>query len=174
MTERPEENPTPAVVADKVPPALAPARARWLAALLLAGCLALLGTAGWLQPDRRGYGTAEQLGTGPCGVLVMTGLPCPTCGMTTAFAYTVRGQWIRAFWAQPAGLVLAVGTMVLTVVCVWVLLRGRWPRLGLWFITPHRLFLALLVLLLGAWGAKIWMGLADGSLPYHAAAHALP
>lgn len=147
-------------------PVAKPMGARIAAALVLAGCGAILTVAARLTPDPRGYGTAEQLHTGPCGMLVLTGLPCPTCGMTTAFAHAVRGQWLRALWAQPAGFVLALGTLVLGLICVWTLVRGRWPRVTFWVVTPYRLFWTLLVLLLGSWAFKIAAGLATGVLPY--------
>jgi hypothetical protein len=142
------------------------ARARTAAGLVLLGCLAILSLAAWLKPDPRGFGTHAQLGTGPCGALVMTGYPCPTCGMTTAFAHTVRGQWLRAFWVQPAGFVLALGTLVVAGIAVWTVICGRWPRPNMRFMTPYRLFLGLLVLLLAGWAFKIVVGLADGTLPY--------
>ena len=94
-----------------------------------------------------------------------TGFPCPTCGMTTAFAHTVRGQWLRAFLVQPAGFVLAVGTIGVAGVSLSTLFRGRWPRVNLWMITPYRFFLGLLVLFLGAWAFKVIVGLANGTLP---------
>jgi hypothetical protein len=147
-------------------PVARPGAARFWAALVLIGCVALLGVAAYLKPDPRGYGTHQQLGAGPCGMLVMTGLPCPTCGMTTAFAYTVRGQFLQAFRAQPAGFLLAVGTGVLALACGWTLARGRWPMARLWLANPHKLFLLLLVLLLGGWAGKIVIGLSDGTLPY--------
>lgn len=131
------------------------------AGFVLLGCLAVLAVAVYVDPE----GPPSQLG-GPCGMLVTTGLPCPTCGMTTAFAYTVRGRWLRAAWAQPAGFVFALGTIGLAVVAVGVLIRGRWPRIGVGLIRPDRLFLGLLVLLLGAWAFKICAGLLDGTLPY--------
>lgn len=86
--------------------------------------------------------------------------------MTTAFAHTVRGQWLRAFWVQPAGFVLAVGTIAFLGISAWTVVRGRWPRLTGWWLTPYRLFLGLLILLLGAWAFKIVTGLATGTLPY--------
>ena len=86
--------------------------------------------------------------------------------MTTAFAHVVRGQWLRALWVQPAGFVLALATIGLAVVSAWTLLRGRWPRVPLGFMTPYRLFLGLLVLLLGSWAFKIVVGLLDHSLPH--------
>jgi len=139
---------------------------RLVALLILGGCLAVLGVAVALKPDPRGYGTHEQLGGGPCGMLVMTGLPCPTCGMTTAFANTVRGQWLQALRAQPAGFVLALATLGMAVLCGWVLVRGRWPVIER-FVAPYALFVVLLVLLVGGWAAKIVIGFMDGTLPYH-------
>jgi hypothetical protein len=148
-------------------PVAARARVRPWAALILAGCLAVLLVALYLKPDPRGYGTHQRLiGMGPCGMLVMTGLPCPTCGMTTAFAHTVRGQWGRAFWVQPLGFLLALGTIGLAPVALWSLVRGRWPRVDLRVVTPLRLFVGLLVLLVGSWAFKIATGLADGTLPF--------
>lgn len=141
-------------------------RARWWATLALLGCVIVLGVAVYVRPDPRGFGTHAALGFGPCGMLVTTGYPCPTCGMTTAFAYVVRGQWLRALWAQPAGFVLGVGTIGLAGVAAWTIVRGRWPRVNLGFMTPYRLFLGLLVLLLGSWAFKIVVGLMDHSLPY--------
>ena len=139
---------------------------RLWAGLLLLGSAGVLALGAYLRPDPRGFGTHTQLGTGPCGMLIMTGYPCPTCGMTTAFAHTVRGQWLRAFWAQPAGFVLAVGTIVATGVAAWTLVRGRWPRVQIPALSPYRLFAGLLVLLLGSWVFKIVAGLVAGTLPY--------
>lgn len=140
-------------------------KARWWAALILLSCLAILGLAAWLTPDPRGYGTHEQFGFGKCGMLITTGLPCPTCGMTTAFAYVVRGRLIRAFLAQPAGLVMALATVACALGAVWVLVTGRTPPVRVPMITPYRLFFGLLVLLLGSWVFKIVVGLLDGTLP---------
>jgi hypothetical protein len=138
---------------------------RWWAAAVLAACTTVLGLSAYLKPDPRGYGTHAQLGTGQCGILIVTGYPCPTCGMTTAFAHAVRGQWWRSFLAQPGGFVMAVATMVLAVVSAWTLIRGRWPAVRLPWVTPFRLLMGFLVLLLGSWAFKIVLGLALGTLP---------
>jgi Na+-transporting NADH:ubiquinone oxidoreductase subunit NqrB len=147
------------------PLALTVGQRRVWAAVVLVGGLGILGLAAWLTPDARGYGTHEQLGFGKCGMLVTTGLPCPTCGMTTAFAYTVRGRWVRAFLAQPAGFLAALATIACTIGAGWALVAGRIPPIRLPIITPYRLFWALLVLLLGAWAFKIVFGLLTGTLP---------
>lgn len=98
-------------------------------------------------------------------MLVTTGLPCPTCGMTTAFSYTVRGRLIRAFLAQPAGFALALATIVGVVIGLRLALVGRRPRLDRFGITSFRLFLALLVLLVAGWGFKLLTGILSGALP---------
>ncbi len=141
------------------------AAARWSAALALVLCGAVLGLAAYLRPDGRGYGTHEQFGTGPCGFLMVTGYPCPTCGMTTAFALAVRGRWQEAARVQPAGFVLALGAGAVGLLAVWVLAVGRWPRVVLGMVSDYRFYVGLLVLFLGGWGLKLLLGLLDGTLP---------
>lgn len=79
-----------------------------IAAALLAG---LLGLSSTLRPDPRGYGTHVQLGLGPCTFATATGRLCPTCGMTTAFAWFVRGRIDRSWRANPAGCLIAAATV---------------------------------------------------------------
>ncbi len=153
------------VAARPVANALLVRRRRGWAAVVFCCCAVVLGLAVWLTPDPRGYGTHRQLGFGKCGMLVMTGLPCPTCGMTTAFAYTVRGRFGRAFLAQPAGFLLALATVLTGLGSAWVLVTGRMPPVRVPYITPYRLFLVLMILLLGGWAFKIAYGLATGILP---------
>lgn len=130
-------------------------QARLLALPVFVACVTVLGIAVWLKPDARGVGTHEQMGGAPCGMLQWTGQPCPTCGMTTAFAHTVRGQWLRALWAQPAGFVFALGTIVLAGVSALVLVRGRWPQVPYRWLSPNLVFGVLLALLLGGWVFKM-------------------
>lgn len=163
------DSPHPLAVPLAQQPVVRPGVLRFWATLVLAAALAPLALAAWLRPDPRGYGTHRQLGTGPCGMLIVTGYPCPTCGMTTAFAHTVRGQWLRAAWVQPAGFVMALGVAATAVGAGWIVVRGRLPHRWPAWVTPFRLYLALLVLLLGSWGFKIVTGLLDGTLPYGAA-----
>lgn len=62
-----------------------------------------------LNPDVSGKGTHRQLGLPECLLWRATGVRCPTCGMTTAFANFVRGQWSAAWQANSAGFLLASG-----------------------------------------------------------------
>ena len=136
----------------------------WALGVLLA-CGALLALSAWLKPARAGMGTHQQLGLPPCNWVVVTGYPCPTCGMTTAFAHTVRGQWLAAIKAQPAGWLLAVATLVVAVAALEVLITGRGWAFDPVQITPGRVAVMLTVLLLLSWGAKILIGLRAGTLP---------
>ncbi|WP_165230553.1 DUF2752 domain-containing protein [Aquisphaera insulae] len=100
--------------------------ARWLLLLLAAVLLGLLAVSRWLvEPDPRGYGTHTQLGLGPCAFRELTGRPCPTCGMTTAFAWMTRGDLGRSWRANPAGCVIA---LLVAPVAAWLLACVRWRR----------------------------------------------
>src|SRR5262245_52635762 len=68
----------------------------------------LLGLARTLEPDPRGYGTHTQLGLRPCAFATLTGRLCPTCGMTTSFAWFMRGRIDRSWRANPAGCLFAL------------------------------------------------------------------
>ena len=140
---------------------------RLWAALVLVGCVGVLGLAAWLDPAGKLYGTHQQFfRSGPCGMLVSTGLPCPTCGMTTSFAYFMEGSFGMSAYAQPAGFLLAIGTAVTTVLCAITAVTGRWPRTRVTMVDPYWLFMVILLILLAGWVFKIVSGLCDGSLPY--------
>lgn len=143
-------------------------RVRLVAALLGAVCAGVLVVAAWLPPDPRGFGTHQRLGFGPCGMILTTGYPCPTCGMTTAFSFTVRGRLLSAIRAQIAGFVLALGTIATLAACVWSVVSGRAPALNYLAVSPYRLLAALLILLFGAWGFKLLIGVLEGTLPVRA------
>ena len=66
----------------------------------------------WLEPDPSGVGTHEQLGLAPCTFHWVLGLPCPFCGMTTAFSHLAHGHVVTAFVVQPAGALFFIGVLV--------------------------------------------------------------
>ncbi len=74
---------------------------------LAVGITVIFAVAARLRPDPRGYSTHEQLGRPPCAILKLTGRPCPTCGMTTAFSWFVRAELVQSWQANPAGLLVA-------------------------------------------------------------------
>src|SRR5262245_52054546 len=133
---------------------------RVLAGLIGAGCLTVLGIAAWLQPSPTGAGTHTQLGLPPCGWVVAFGKPCPTCGMTTAFADAAHGRYLAALTAQPMGLLLALITAAVVWPALHVALTGS--RLGhaLARLVNGRVLWALGGLLLAGWVDKLatWPG----------------
>lgn len=87
--------------------------------------------------------------------MALWGVPCPTCGMTTAFAWAVRGRWASAFCAQPAGLVLALATMAATVYALSVAVTGRVWSVNWYRVPPARVVVALLGVLAAGWAYKV-------------------
>ena len=80
---------------------------RWAMVALALALAVVFGVARGLEPSSTGLGTHTQLGLPPCPFATATGHPCPSCGMTTAFAWFVRGRLGRSWSANPAGMVLA-------------------------------------------------------------------
>ncbi|MFH5805310.1 DUF2752 domain-containing protein [Alienimonas sp. DA493] len=117
--------PAPASSAPVPPPARLSTGARAAAAALLAGLLAGFALARSLTPSEAGLGTHQQLGLPPCTMRVLTGLPCPACGMTTSFAHFTRGQWGGSLSANSGGFVLALLCLGLIPVLAWAALTGR-------------------------------------------------
>src|SRR5437879_1484985 len=83
--------------APRPPPGDGPLTSMVRGALLfvIAGLLAIFAVALWIQPyHEEGHAvllaTHRQLGLPECAFKVMTGKPCPSCGMTTSFALLVR------------------------------------------------------------------------------------
>ena len=74
---------------------------------IVLGIVAVFAVARGLEPSPSGSGTHTQLGLPPCPFATVTGRPCPSCGMTTAFAWFVRGRFGRSWGANPAGMWLA-------------------------------------------------------------------
>lgn len=72
---------------------------------LAAVCLLLVSAT--LRPDPRNYGTHEQLGLPPCTFAAWFHMRCPSCGMTTSWAYATHGDLARAVRVHTTGTLLA-------------------------------------------------------------------
>lgn len=71
--------------------------------------------AGWLWLL---YNLNTQHGISVCLFNNLTGIPCPTCGTTTAIVQIINGDLTSAFNTNPLSYIIAVGLLVLA---TWVL-----------------------------------------------------
>ena len=96
-----------------------------LAAILV---IVLLGTASQLEPNSRGLGTHHQLGLPPCTIRVLFGIRCPSCGMTTSWAYFTRGDLAASAKVNLGGFLLAIYAVGSLAATIPMSLNGRWPN----------------------------------------------
>lgn len=128
-------------------------RTCWLA--VLTGALGVLTTARMLTPSLEGRGTHVALGLSPCGFLAYTGLPCPTCGLTTAFAHLAHGSLRASLHAHPLGLPLFALTLLLVPAALHHAIRARSPVVEIGRLQVDRVALGLAVALLVSWVLRL-------------------
>jgi hypothetical protein len=129
--------------------------ARGIALAIFLPCLSVLLVAAWLTPNPAGFGTHTQLGLAECGFKLVTGLPCATCGMTTAFSHAARGNLVASFAVQPGGAVLSLLTAVATLLSGYSLATGA-SLIPLWnAVARPRTFLVLGGVILLAWAYTV-------------------
>jgi hypothetical protein len=131
---------------------------RLLALGVAIGCIAVLCVAAYLSPNPTGTGTHAKLpGLQSCQFLQRTGLPCPSCGMTTSFSWFVRGNWLASLYVQPMGWCLAVLTTVAAWAGLYIAITAK-PAHRLLRLVPVRYYLVpLLSLAIAAWGWKMFL-----------------
>lgn len=146
-----------------VPPSSFPGQAgeraaagrRVAGATVCLACAGVLAVAAWLTPDASGLGTHRQLGLPACGWVHGLGIPCPTCGMTTAFAAAADGDFLASLRAQPLGLVLALATGMTAVAAGYVAATGSALGGHLVRLLDRRVGWTFLLLALASWGYRI-------------------
>lgn len=137
----------------------ASARQRIIAALIsfaVFGLLALFGLGGHYQIDMGRW-------LGYCGFKQRYGLPCPTCGWTTAVLAFAQGKVWQAFYIQPAAAFLCSFMVVVAFLCFLVAV------FGIYFSFFDRLFsevkiryviVALIVIIAAGWAVTLTRALA--------------
>jgi len=95
---------------------------------------------------------------GYCGFKQRTGLPCPTCGMTTATLAFAQGRIFEAFDIQPAcGFLCSV--MVITAILASIIaVFGIYFRFIERFFTEVKLryiILALIIIIVAGWAVTL-------------------
>jgi len=78
----------------------------------------------------------------PCPLRMLTGIPCPLCGMTTSVEDTVHGHVVGAAAANPAGIALTAVAVALLVTRPARLVLSRLALAaalaGMWAFELHR------------------------------------
>ncbi len=159
MTQR-EELPEPPAQESAATPGRRLARTERATAAGMAGIAGtVLAVARLLTPDGRGLGTHEQLMLPPCLTTKLFGIPCPLCGMTTAFSHMAHGEFMTALRVQPVGALTFLLCIVVFLTAIFCALTGRRPPLP---STPKARTIALrlgLAIVLGGWVYKVVMHL---------------
>jgi hypothetical protein len=103
-----------------------PGQLRLVLGAIALGLAVLFTMAAILKPSPCQYGTHRQLGLPPCSFLVLFGVRCPTCGMTTAWVCLMHGELTRAFQANAGGVLLAALAAAAVPWLIISAVRGRW------------------------------------------------
>lgn len=149
----------PAIFSPRIEPVAVRAWGRMLCLLICAACLCVMVIAARLVPSPTGMGTHTQLGLDQCQFALRTGLPCPTCGMTTSFSWFARANFPASVYVQPMGAFLALGAVVTFWGALYIALTGR-SIYRLIALGPSRYYVPLfMALALAAWAWKIYIHL---------------
>jgi phosphotransferase system glucose/maltose/N-acetylglucosamine-specific IIC component len=153
------------------PPAATPGLSFAVRIVLLGIALfltAIFGIALWLNPydgngEARTMETHRQLGLPPCTFYDKTGLPCPSCGMTTSFSLLIRGDVGNSLRANFVGTLLAA---ICLAYIPWSLLCVVRKRTLFIASMDRALFVCILsfvVLMLLRWGIVLVLAWQKGS-----------
>jgi hypothetical protein len=130
---------------------------RFVAFMLAATCLAVLVVAAGLEPSPSGTGSHADLGLNDCQFLFRSGLPCPSCGMTTSFAWFARGHVLASLYVQPMGAILALVAASTFWISLYIAVTAR-PIYRLLRVVPGRYYaFPLMVFAVLAWGWKMFI-----------------
>jgi len=98
---------------------------RFVLVLIAVGLVLVFVVAVLLDPYRDGQvwlaETHRQLGLPECNFKRVTGLPCPSCGMTSSFALLMHGDLVNSLRANAAGTFLALACLAYI---PWALMCG--------------------------------------------------
>jgi hypothetical protein len=103
---------------------------------------------------------------GYCGFKQRTGLPCPTCGMTTATLAFAQGKIFEAFYIQPACGFLCCVMVIVAILAFIIAVFGIYFRFIERFFTEVKLrymILALIIIIIAGWAVTLARALAANS-----------
>ncbi len=130
-------------------------RQRWALATATLALTLLLIAARSLEPEPQGFGTHQQLGLPACPSWVLWDARCPMCGMTTAWAWTTRGEWSLAAGANAGGCLMAlIALAFVPASCYWLAVNKALPSDRTWWMLGLYLWFALAVAV-AQWGWRL-------------------
>jgi hypothetical protein len=100
---------------------------------------------------------------GYCGFKQRTGLPCPTCGMTTATLAFSQGRIFEAFYIQPACGFLCCIIVIAGILAFIIAVFGIYFRFIQRFFTEVKLryiILALIIVIAAGWAVTLARAIA--------------
>jgi hypothetical protein len=109
--------------------------------------------------------THRQLGLPECSFKEKTGMPCPSCGMTSSFSLFVRGDLWNSMKANWVGTLLATFCLLLIPWCIASVYLGRPVFIRSIELPVSISIITLLSLLLIRWGIVLAMQYYSGTPP---------
>ncbi|MCP4376241.1 MAG: DUF2752 domain-containing protein [bacterium] len=130
-------------------------------------CWTVLVVGFFLTASSKGDGTHTQIGLPACRAMVVNGVPCPSCGLTTSITAAVHGNFGASVRANVFGTLLffalvLTGAVGLVQTASGSDILGRIFRRRWWFF-----FGLLIVGLLIGWAIKLAIGYNTGQYPTH-------
>lgn len=122
----------------------------------------------WLNPyldddgelgEPRRMGTHMQLGLPDCNFKVLTGVPCPSCGMTTSFSFLLHADVWNSMQANFAGTALATFGILFLPWAFASAFFGRFVFIRSLELVVFRLAIVFLIMLFGRWAIIVLIDL---------------
>ena len=103
---------------------------------------------------------------GYCGFKQKYGLPCPTCGMTTATLAFSQGKILEAFYIQPACTLLCCVLVLIALLAFLAAVFGKYFRFIDRFFCEVKLryiILAMIIIIAAGWAVTLARALATSN-----------
>lgn len=130
-------------------------------------CWAILAVGLSLTACGKGDGTHVQMGLPPCRTMVVDGVPCPMCGLTTSITAAAHGDLAASARANAFGTMLFFSLVLGGVIGIFQAasgrnILGRMLRRRWWFFCG-----ILFTGVLAGWAIKLAVGYNTGQYPTH-------
>jgi hypothetical protein len=103
---------------------------------------------------------------GYCGFKQKYGLPCPTCGMTTATLAFSKGKIFQAFYAQPACALLCCLLILIALAALITAVFGKYfcfIERFIYEVKVRYIILALIIIIVAGWAVTLARALVSNN-----------